>query len=320
MATIKTSNIIDQKSFGAWLYARPEILRRQEVVLLYSRDALRILPLLQRRDRLDDRQYEFVLRNTFWCHAISRVAGTYPNSEIVAAANATGAILANLAGDYSTHFAAFDFINATYAAAIATNTAYVPVTTGLLPGADISTSPHGPIDLWADVLRDAQEIELSSEPINLAVQALWIEAPPAWWREEWNGFSKILNSPEMKAGGWDIWADWYDCIAFRRPLFGITNPKLRDELERNIALGSTDGKFNEEFWQREPSLINADVKRWVEDAQLVDATREGQGSGLKFEISNGIVKLFSGLGLASPDSDHARINAQLPFLREIVAA
>ena len=169
------------------------------------------------------------------------------------------------------------------------------------------------------IRNDAEKIESGIDLHIIPGQALWNGDVPDWYQTIWREFSAKLTSPKMQAAGWDIWALWYASIPQGNPLFGITHPKLRDELERNIALGSTDGKFNKEFWNREPALINADVKRWVRDAQLVDTTREGQGSGLKFEISNGIVKLFSGLGLASPDSDHARINAQLPILREAIA-
>ena len=74
----------------------------------------------------------------------------------------------------------------------------------------------------------------------------------------------------MKASDWDIWSNYFASISQGKPLFGIMDEKLRDELERNIALGSTDGKFNKEFWKREPALINADIKAWVDYARATD--------------------------------------------------
>ncbi len=335
MAKTTAADIANRESIRQWIDARPELHRRQEAVLLASRAALRVLPLIKKSSRANQKQFAEMLNSVFWCSAISRVASTSPTREIVFSALAAYSAAAAAAKDHVAFAdaAAKDDVAfadaALFAAAVAfadarayadaadaafsvydTDAAYTS-----LAAARLASSAY---QVWASLRDDAGKIEQGVELLKLASQPIWPTGAPGWWIIIRPEFEHSLEADELGADGFDIWAEWYECVAFGEKLFGINNPTIVAELERNIALGSTDGEFDKEFWKREPALINADIKRWVEDAKLAAAVKSGQNNGLKFDVSNGMVKLAQGFGLISDGSNTKRINAQLPILRELV--
>ena len=52
MAVVTAAEIRDRESFRAWLEARPEASRRAALTVMAGRIALRVLPLLNRREEL----------------------------------------------------------------------------------------------------------------------------------------------------------------------------------------------------------------------------------------------------------------------------
>lgn len=122
----------------------------------------------------------------------------------------------------------------------------------------------------------------------------------------------------QRSKGIEIWWDWFDAISLGNPAFGIQSDNLRNALERNIALGSTDGKFNEEFWNRDPAAINADIKHWVDEARALDAMESQPRGGLLLEFLQGVLRFRKGEGLAAKSSDRRAINEQLILLRRMV--
>lgn len=263
MSGITAAEIVSLESFKHWIRVRPELHRRQEAVLLASRAALRVLPLVKKRPEADQEQFSELLVIVIWCGAISLVASTYPTREIASAASAAAASAAAASAYPASPAAVYAFYDAVYAA----GADYAYVADAVYDSANAATNGN---QVWNASRIDAENIEYGVDLLKLASQQIWPTEAPEWWISSKIDFEQSLQAPELSAGGFDIWLQWYDCVAFGKPLFGINNPSIVAELERNIALGSTNGKFDIEFWKREPALVNADIKRLVEDAKARD--------------------------------------------------
>jgi hypothetical protein len=257
---IRAEDIKDRESFADWLSTRPEPKRGQEAIALAHRAALRSAPFLQRIGRLEQFQHLNVIKWTFAANSISRVAAISPTYDIadagVAAERALKTFLREFGGDLvgETNEAVYDAMSALRAD-------IVWVYHGIHSGNDSFGHTSSAISL------DASAVERGISIEKLLLTPIW-QTIPDWWEAEYARSVSLLLS--WQADGWDIWDQWYDDCFAGAPVFGIQTKSIRDELERNIALGSTDGKFNENFWPREPKEINADIKRWVEEAQRRD--------------------------------------------------
>jgi hypothetical protein len=265
---VRASEIRNRESFEAWLEGRPEESRRAEAIALAHRVAMRSAPFLHETGDLSPGQHATLLRSVLWANTLSRVAATYPTREsevIRAAARAAAAFAASA----SASAAAFASARAADAAAFAADAAAFAAAFA----ASASASARAAAATWNELAQDAGRLET-----GLSVQALlnlpiWQEPPP-WWHEERHRFMEFLKDREKAEPGWSIWIDWYNSLSAGHPAFFLKNREKAGLLLRNIALGSTDGTFNEKFWQREPHLINADIKGWVEEAKSTDFDME----------------------------------------------
>ena len=110
----------------------------------------------------------------------------------------------------------------------------------------------------------------------LYAKPLWQGAPP-WRRDEWQAFKTTLTAPDMANGEWGVWIEWYESITQGHPAFNLKNRQTADVLERRIALGdrANNGKFNKEFWNREPGEINREIAEWVAEARAAEVAEAG---------------------------------------------
>jgi hypothetical protein len=120
--------------------------------------------------------------------------------------------------------------------------------------------------LWQCVSLDAKEFSNGQDVVRVVNSELWpINVVPTQVAalNESSWAKALING--------SVFVEWYSFVSKGFPIFNIRSASIRNTLERNIALGSSDGKFAEAFWKRNPAAINADISRWVEDARAEDA-------------------------------------------------
>ncbi len=323
MATA-ASEIKDRKTFDAWLEGRLKLLPhtqiRQDALALANRCAMRVLPLTHRNRKLSEQEFARLTKVTFQVNTISRVAATNETGKIVLAAAAAAA------DDAATYSAASADAAACYAAAaddaaysatavagddsVAAAASYVADAAAAAAYASGGSSDSA----WQMLASDALFLEQGGAIIG---SPLWLHVP-GWWMKQRDTFFKHLQTGSLAGEGFGIWVRWYDDIAEGRDLFGIKDSAIRASLERNIALGSKDGTYNKTFWKRGAKEINADVKRWVEEAQAADAVSRPNPAGLLFTFARNLMRIAKREGLAHPSDDQSFMSRQLPLLRQMV--
>jgi hypothetical protein len=303
MAKITAAEIVDRESFRAWLETRPEAVRREAAVVMASRIALRLVPFLNRKGKLSLSDRVTLIEVTFRRIAISRSARTWPDYDITASAADADASAVSIYAD---------------AASYAADAASFSSDTSFAADAASFAATYAPADIiWEHIRADAVLIESRESAFSLFSVPLWHDEPLAL-QEEWKNFKTTLSAPDMANGLWGGWVEWYETVAQGQPAFGLKDRKVANTLERAIALGGKDNKFHKEFWDREPGEINREIAEWVAEARAVEALQLGQGSGLRFQVRNGLIGLGKYLGLSAPSDDRKRIEANLPQLAELV--
>ncbi len=105
-------------------------------------------------------------------------------------------------------------------------------------------------DIWGSVRDDATAVEqagfVMGSGFQLFQDPLW-KTQPNWFPTGCDQFLAMLHSLDWAADGWGIWWEWYEPIIEGKPAFGLKDRKAAEALERAIALGSHDGKFNKAF-------------------------------------------------------------------------
>jgi hypothetical protein len=325
---VMASTVFDSASLEA---ALPELALSFADVLpvLASRSALRVLPLLGRRGNLTWSQIARLLLAGLRRNLIAR-------TQLVKFADLEIAVvLASLSTEADK--AAVEALNAS---SLAARSLVSPTTDSASKAVYIAyDNPFSDFtkaaDIWQQIGRDVELLRQSGRALELSQLPIWT-LTPMWWDEAVADFRVLLSSnemaemadlsaakdlfsvPDMRGLGFRFWLDWYDAVAKGSPAFGLNNRETAEALELAIARGGKDGVSHKEFWEREPREINADVAAWVAEARALECLREGQGSGLKFRLHDKFIRPFTAIGLAAPSSDHKRINAQLPILREVV--
>lgn len=343
MAIIRAEEINSRESFEAWLVSLPGLEQFQASLVLASRSALRVLPLIY--DVLDPQSRanpsEKMVLGAFRANMISHVAIKFPANEIANAAN-----LHFAAADFSRRVDSSNASNAAYFAAATASAvqgnfaaeaaanaisfaelAQNSIAGNLFEVSDLSevTDLSDLAEFWKTLSAEALAIEQGFNPVSLSYQTLWSETPPNWWQDAMEEFERLLGrlehtkyqispgSPSQPTNSWFIWLEWYRSIALGQHSFGLP-VTFADELDKQIALG-----FGiEGFWDSDPIIINAEVAAWVKEAKATAALAQEQGNGLQFELREGLIGLARGLGLSSPKDDQSRIQQQLPILIELV--
>jgi hypothetical protein len=254
---VRADEIEDRYSFEVWLNGRPAATRRVEAIALAHRAALRAMVILN-VSPIGGPAPSIVLAN-FWCCITSRLVTLAPSSETMKAADA-----AAKEGRASPFHKFATAIDAAEAAGAYTNSGDVIAHT---IRSTIYTSSYGALAYdpdWRQLLDDTKKLENGLTAGDLVDSPLWAED-----REDWHDqhlrFIRVLDPI-----GFDVWREWYDAACMGQPAFGIRNADIRQTLERNIALGSTDGQFNAHFWKRDSDEINADIWDWVNKARAID--------------------------------------------------
>jgi hypothetical protein len=297
---MRLDEIINVTNFEDWLKKRPEETRSYDAIVLAHRTALRVIPFLQRKGALNHERHASLLLSVLWSSAISRVEIRNSTFEIVRAALDAAEVANNdsrsaidASKDAIDPVASnISFRSATLAIHAAQSTVAVAIgsarfykaegtvnelienakSTADLAVRTVLAARIGAKSIWREIQKDIELIEHGTSNIDLLSVELWHEAP-VWWESELRAYQKTLTEGELASDGFGFWAEWYYAIAFGKlgkPVFGIQSATIRNELERNIALGSTDGNFNKSFWSRQRKEINADITLWVADSRAKD--------------------------------------------------
>lgn len=268
----KAIEIRDRESLLHWLNNRPKATRRQDSAILASRAALRVLPFIARADGSRESQFARLTMAVFRANTISRIAGTIPTRDITAAdaadadayadpdsyadayadaaADAYGAAVA----DAAAAAAAADAAYAASARAAAADDAAAAAAAYAAANAARATA-----DTWSALSADA-EVVSHQGTIALLSAPLWPGKTPDGWPDALKRLKTSLSA-RFPEDHWSVWTDWYESIARGGSAFGLP-AAIAAELEKRIALG--DGREN--FWDRPPAAINAEIAGWVAQA------------------------------------------------------
>lgn len=238
---------------------------------------MRAMPFLHFRGKMSAQQHVTLIFVSFRCNAISRVAGSLPTRGIETAASfAADDASTSASASFSASFSASNASNAAASAASAASAAASAVSAASAASASASTAASfsasassSASGFWEQLRLEAAKLE-AGMPVNVLIASRLWEKEPEFWQSEYLLYGRLLGKDEMASQGFGVWREWYDSVYTGKPVFGIRNQELRQTLERNIALGSINGKFNAEFWNRDPAKFNADIKRWVLETQAED--------------------------------------------------
>jgi hypothetical protein len=264
-----------------WLEGKP----REWAVVIAARAALRVVPLLAtvfgpRGGELEKAGRDIILP-VFRGVAASWVAGTWPSygTDLDAYAAYTTSALetrsyppaaaeATAAADAAYATAAADTALRTEAAcAAAEYAAKAEAWAGMLNDNVRKADDRG-AGVWAAISADATALEAEGGfkelPTDLAIKELWPTGIPTWAKRNWTK----LRSALLKANeDWDVWTDWYEAR-----LYGISAgflPKASLEIARVT--------IEEKVWEQGPKVVNAHIKRLMEEHEKREEREIFQG-------------------------------------------
>jgi hypothetical protein len=215
-AHLDVSEIVDRKSFEAWLEELPEERRYEWAVTLATRAALRVFPFwasAMREDwaRSGDLTMLSLSRGVF----TSAVAAQTPTADIIKAVNAGAS---NVDADYRVAADAasgrrdgVQYIDAADATLYATASAGYTDRTAEYAAHAVTYASVVATDYWARLRSDILE---QKQGANLSTRPLWSGDMPAAIAEAW---AKGRTWMEV-APGHAFWIRWYEAILAGRPL------------------------------------------------------------------------------------------------------
>ncbi|MEQ1725047.1 MAG: hypothetical protein ABL882_03865 [Sphingopyxis sp.] len=265
--------ITNPDELRAWLEGKPATWS----AAIALRVALRIIPLACNPAYFKNGTAHGRLTTAvFRCGALSWVAGNSPTPYGAAAGRASGAVdhAARAVGASRVLDAAASAVARASLTADAANApgAYPPRTAGnfATDAADYAaraawlTAFAADAALWDNIDGDCQfigRLDFSEDAARASAQRLhalplWTNAQPTWFTEEYAAMRAGFTKAEQ---GFDLWLDWYD----RRVRGGATGFALPPEQDAEISrrLVAAD----DEWWQREPALVNADIQAWIDE-------------------------------------------------------
>ena len=114
---------------------------------------------------------------------------------------------------------------------------------------------------WANIGVDADRLEAfhDQESAHLALLAdpLWPVPQTEVFPRRWQVLQAELVA---RNEDWDVWINWYERRLDGQPTDFDLPPDADEALVGKIALQGNN------FWNREPALVNADIKAWLEEA------------------------------------------------------
>jgi len=244
----------DTRKFEDWLASQP----REIAVTLAVRAALRVLPIMRdvvRAGHLDTALSEVMLcafraSAASWAAAKFRIRATdhaaRPAARAAMAARtayayadaADAALSARAAAGYAARAASTSSYSAREAAADAVRTA-----------ADAAYSAYADYAaFWTALSADTTRVGKGVAASEISGSPLWSERQPIPFQDLWLELKATLVDTRQD---WDVWTTWYE---------DRLTGHVRDE-QRELAYVLIE----DEIWARGPAVVNAEIKRLIED-------------------------------------------------------
>ena len=292
---ITAAEIKDQTTLEAWITSFPGLQQHSISLVLASRTALRVLPILGSRP--PNTPTAQMLLETLRAIIISRVALKSPSQALHLAASSQidSANFSYGSGHASTSNAA-RFAAYTSTASTGSDAAHF--------AAQSAQHAHDAAndDIWEAISADAKRLENARIiPLELINAPLWPNGPSEFWSYSMTEFQGLLIdlgrlSPQLPSAkdDWSFWFEWLESVANGHPSFFLPR-RIAEALDKRIALGddSTD------FWRFESPFVGS-------------SPISGSGFlGLKGVEANGTVGSFDGiisqLRIRTPDLINSEI-------------
>jgi hypothetical protein len=275
------TEIKDLASFRAWLDGQPNAAIAQ---VLASRAALRAVPFLWRKGKMNTRIFARMLSVALWQNVIvrSQIANqydlSYPSAVEFAHSIYSVAAVSSREVDAVCGYAAASVDYATTASSVLDDT-----WNAVRMSAQVARKFPYYIDIMNEFSLEVSRFELEGSQFILNFSQLWSKTPK-WWENELKRFVTELTRPEMAKIGWGVWLEWYLPLTRGGISFGLKDRKATENLERRIALGGRDSKFHEEFWDRKPGEINREIAEWVAEARAAEVALSANSFEVDIEI------------------------------------
>ena len=265
----------------AWLRKQP----REVAPILAARAALRVLPLLQTTEP-DERYMRDIVLPSFRATAASWAAAKYPAREtelagraataafVAVGPNDVTALAANAAAQAVRGAATTDAFNAAArAAAYAAEAAARAADSGTghsdgfnLKFAEASGADPVTAAFWSAVSIDATQVEEGRTASDIAGSPLWPQGQPDRLQSLWQEMKAALLADGRD---WQEWTIWYDDRLAGR---------VRDK-ERELVYV----RIEEALWSQGPAIVNAEIKRRIEELvpppRVVEVSASGMAGG-----------------------------------------
>jgi hypothetical protein len=284
MAEFSTSSDVER-----WLRTIEPAERRREVAIAFAaRAALRILPLVglalgQPGSRQDASHDGNVLRRVvlpvFGAAALAWTAGRFPKGATEPLAGAARAAARRAEDAIGIDLSAPESIShVATAAAFAADTVHVVDVSGNCAQAidsAVEAAGHraaaredylaGVDAIFGAIGADGALVESGRSGVEIASTPLWDAGAPKWASSAWQRLEYVL----VAAGDdWEVWIDWYEA-------------RLSGDAARpaNEALELARATIADEVWKQGPAVVNAEIKRLIEEHDRRPSPAEDQDSG-----------------------------------------
>ncbi len=276
----------NRNDLRAWLNGKPNECAQ----IIATRVALRVLPLSGTAFAVPDQnvsphQKTELIVTVFRANFIAWAVRRHPADEMKAAA----AVAAEAAADASEAAAVATNANANanvadaavFAARAAADAAFANANASASADAALAAAnafsaaatafAHATVAaaaIWQSIEADARWLDANAankQPDvlahKLANAALWPNGEtPGWIAREWH---RLRGQRELLADGVDVWFPWYEhrLSGGEGGIAPDLTGKAGERLDVRIAIQP------DEWWDRDPKDVNADIARWVEEAR-----------------------------------------------------
>ena len=311
-----------KKGLEKWLNNRPEAARRKEATIVTSRIALRLLPFIEHVGGLPASQFAELSMAVFRANMTSRAASGILLLENIGLEHSAGIGHIKPAFHLAQNLSArVRWLNAMAAgaglvAAYSAELSFPGYSDGNcieVTASAAANSARVDTDTWITVSQDF-EFMASQGFAALFYRPLWLGKTPDWWPDALQRLKAHLSARPSKEH-WSVWTDWYESVARGGPAFGLP-AAIAADLEKRIALG--DGR--DDFWDRPPAAINAEIAGWVAAArqtvsegleqQIDEQALRAKPASIETAIEDGVIDLSPAIPTATLDKNSLRAAAR----------
>jgi hypothetical protein len=266
----------NREDIKRWLDGIEPAKRRREVaVAVAARAALRVVPLVDRVASARERQFATILSDfvlpSLRAIAVAWAAGQFASrgEELGLAAGKAVTALANatvespvVSAACSAALAVVDQVSASAPAVATAFAASIASANATAYSLNVIADNANAAD--AALAADAAFVDSGGSGAELVASPLWPDGAPDWATENWRTLKAALLAANE---GWEIWTDWYEA----RLAGDAGHPP-------NEALEIARATIADEIWRQGPTVVNAEIKRLIEEQSAALGAPEGNAS------------------------------------------